>query len=684
MSGIRDWRRLWRFLALPLVLALLACSDEPGRRGQRRISSVPRVAYRGHSPDFPLQAVSLAALQRRLASCAARRHACPAEAVSLGGLTRLLGYTVDAARHDIVLLGLVDPAAPPIHTADFVIALRNAWFRYAPLKGNVREYSYPGCDIRPGQEAAQQLTRLEKEISSHTSPDSFKSDAEKWRRVCRLRQRVSVIGVPHDSHFGHVMVIADYHMKKLADGSDDLAIPGLASLSDLRMAEARQAVLAGRSGSFGSSMNRFWLSPGENEYAGTEGTFFLQWSPVQVRTHSSGIDSAGNVRDTEGTDALAEDFALRFSLLYEQVAQRRPVYRELESLFHLVALSKAMHSNQADRSAGLSLRYLLHKFPLVKQPVPQEVPGRPRVREFQHRQETPDGATTVYLQMPSCGGVDIRLEPEPVQPLPSEQARLRDNALQNHPQNAIAWPVEINPAVQTSLQTNRRLRRINRTNKPLVLVVEDAGSAYRLHDGTTSVAYTDFDVSKILQRASDLARGKETSSIYIETKGFSADRKSAFDESCRVQLARMDTDFRLHTLHDAPGTLSEEALFSRSVRIELPSGPAVQITEGPHRGFFKKACHAVVTLGKGSVKVTLTVIARSAEILDRFFELLGLRLSLADSLPFSLLDVTDQVWRDLKEEYPDVTDDDLKILIEDQTGNTYVVSVETPRSEAAA
>jgi hypothetical protein len=679
MSGIRDRKRLWQLVVLPLVLYLLACSDEPGRRGKRRTASVPRVAYHGHNSDFPLQAVSLAAVQQRLASCTSRKTSCPAEAQSLGGLTRLLGYTVDAARHDIVLLGLMDPAAPPIHTADFVIALRNAWFRYAPLKGNVREYSYPGCDIRPSQEAAQQLKRLDKEISSHTSPASFKSDAENWRRACRLEQRVSVIGVPHDSHFGNVMVTADYHMKKLADGSDDPAIPGLASLSDLRMAEARQSVLEGRSGGSGSSMNRFWLTPGESEYAGTKDTFFLQWSPVQVRTHSSGIDAAGNVRDTERTDALAEDFALRFSLLYEQVAQRRPVYRELESLFHLVALAKAMHGNQADRSAGLSLGYLLYKLPLSKQSVPREVPGWPRVREFQHRQKIPGGVETIYLQMPSCGGVDIRIEPEHVQPLSSEQARLRDNVLRNHPQNAIAWPVAVNPVLQTSLQTNRRLRRINRTNKPLVLVVEDAGSAYRLHDGTTSVDYADLDVSKILQRASDLARGKETSSIYIETKGFSADRKKAFDASCRVQLTRMGPNFRLHALHDIPATITEVLTYP-SVRIELPTGPAERLTVGPYRGFWSNAYR----VAKGSVKVTLTVIARSAEVLDRFFELLGFHPAVAESLPFSWFDVTDQVWRDLKKEYPNLKDDELLILIQEQTGSVHSVAIESLRKEAAA
>jgi hypothetical protein len=494
---------------------------------------------------------------------------------------------VDLARHDVVLLGLVDRASPAILTADFVVALRNAWFLYAPLKGHVREYSYPGCDIRPGPEVARQLSRLEAELSSHTSSAALKDDAEKWRRVCLSLQQVSVIGIPTDSHFGQVMVTADYHMKKLADGSDNPAIPGLTSLSEVRMKEYRQAVLEGRSGIPGSSMNRFWLAPGENEYTGEKGSFFLQWSTVQVRTHPSGIDSSGKVRDTQGTDALAEDFARRFSLLYEQVAQRRPIYNELESLFHLVTLAKAMQRGEADRAAGLDLGYLLHKLPLPKQSVPRELPGWPGLRELQLRRDLPGKVETIYLQMPSCGGVDIEIEPNPgrLPPLPAEFASLRESVLQNHPQNAIAWPVEVDPVTQTSLQTNRRLRRINRTNRPLVLVVEDAGSAYRLHDGTTSVDYTDFDVSKILQRTSDLAQRKATRNIYIETKGFSADKKRAFDESCRVQLARMGPDYRLHALHDISGTVSEEVLTSPGVRIELPTGLAEQITEGPHRGF---------------------------------------------------------------------------------------------------
>ncbi|MBI2876343.1 MAG: hypothetical protein HYY20_05625 [Candidatus Tectomicrobia bacterium] len=108
---------------------------------------VPREATVA-SPPGPGQAVSLQVLQKRLASCMPGQR-CPDELLRLAGLTSLRGLVEDPQHHDWILLGQADPRHPPLLTEDLVVALRNAWLKYATRKGSTLFYDPPGCSIDP-------------------------------------------------------------------------------------------------------------------------------------------------------------------------------------------------------------------------------------------------------------------------------------------------------------------------------------------------------------------------------------------------------------------------------------------------------------------------------------------------------------------------------------------------------
>ncbi|MCP4367392.1 MAG: DUF1598 domain-containing protein [Deltaproteobacteria bacterium] len=113
------------------------------------------------------RAVSLKILQEKVKECM-ENGTCSDKVLHLSGITKVVGYTIDEKNHDLILIGKVDPNLPPLYLEDFIIALRNAWMKYAKIKDNVRVYEYPGCSIDLRDEVAQQLQQLSKNSNEWT------------------------------------------------------------------------------------------------------------------------------------------------------------------------------------------------------------------------------------------------------------------------------------------------------------------------------------------------------------------------------------------------------------------------------------------------------------------------------------------------------------------------------------
>ncbi|MCP4367294.1 MAG: DUF1598 domain-containing protein [Deltaproteobacteria bacterium] len=114
------------------------------------------------------RAVSLKILQKKVKECM-ENGICSDKLLQLSGITKVVGYTIDEKNHDIILIGKVDPNLPPLYLEDFLIALRNAWMKYAEIKDNAKVYEYPGCSIDLRDEVAQQLQQLS-------------SDSNEWKK----------------------------------------------------------------------------------------------------------------------------------------------------------------------------------------------------------------------------------------------------------------------------------------------------------------------------------------------------------------------------------------------------------------------------------------------------------------------------------------------------------------------
>ena len=352
------------------------------------------------------RAVSLKVLQARLKTAFAKRQQ-PAELLTLCGLAHVSGYVVDEKTRDLILVGKVEAGAPALHVEDLAVALRSAWLRYAPRRGNVRYFSNPGCSIDPSPDVIAGLRDIGESARGHAADMDDRMD--EWCEICSQPQQVRVMGVPFDSHFARVMVDADYLMKRLVDGSLRTEIAGFTSLTDLNLAAARARFQRdGTSGITRFSLNRFWFYPGEARFQEEEGLVTIEECPVILRTEEQYL-TRGEVAGQGRPDPMAQRFAESFSAHYREIAGAQPIYQQLEGLFRFVALARLLQyqREQAD------LDYLMNRFPVPVVKVDRTLPGIALVNRIETRRQVADGEETMRLWLPTCGGVSMDLKVGP-------------------------------------------------------------------------------------------------------------------------------------------------------------------------------------------------------------------------------------------------------------------------------
>ncbi len=357
-----------------------------------------------HLKNKEIRAVSLNRLQKRLQDAQGqlkRSHI----AMQLGGVNEIIGFMQDECNQDIILLGYTDTSFPAIYTEDLVVALRNAWLKYADLRGNTYYYSNPGCSIDPDQQVMLKLSKLGGEVLSRRSIEESRKVLSEWHSICRQPQNVRIMGIPFNSHFAEVMVRADYDMKNIVNGTDSVEISGLHSLVEMKETQVFEKILNKKPISITLSMNRFWFYPGENKYEESEGMVLIRQCPVLLLTENEYNSSDKKV------DSLANQFAHNVTVHYGELAQERVIYNKLKTLFRLVCIAKILKY----RDNGFiekRLTYFLNDFLIPEIQVERSLPGKSVIREFEHKEEVSNGYSILHMWLPSCGGVDININPD--------------------------------------------------------------------------------------------------------------------------------------------------------------------------------------------------------------------------------------------------------------------------------
>jgi hypothetical protein len=419
----------------------------------------------------------------------------------------------------------------------------------------------------------------------------------------------------------------------------------------LELRAAESAVRERRPVALKASMNRFWLTPGDQVYEEAEGITWIRSCPVRIRTHPIGAAAGGELSDVEGSDAAAEEFARRFSALYDKVAEQRPVYRELRSLFQVFALTQMLRFRQAPEQVGLDLSPLLDAPAIQPVPVQRQVPGRHAVQRFHHEREVPGGTEVIQFWMPSCGGVEMQIEPQ------SEHFRQSDSALLGYlrkrlsegrsTSSPVSWNVRLGEEASIEeLKHTLRLQGFNRPGSPLILTVKDKGSAYHVYGDQFDLSYEGLDVAELMRQVGErLNKPAQNRTVYLELEDFSEQRAETFTEECQSRLKRLSPEADVRALRDVEATILEKVLVSPGLRLEK-IGPVTQVTEGRFEGLFRVVATLSTVLDKLH-SFTMTALFAQEAPAHSFAKALEERFAPSASVELSALELADQLHREV-------------------------------------
>jgi hypothetical protein len=348
------------------------------------------------------RAVSLRVLAHELSRCRLGRTCTPA-VERLGGLATLDGFVVDRRHGDVVLYGASEPVgAPALRTDDLLVALRSAFRRYVARVDGRLVWSPLGCSIDPNPRVLAELRRT-------MAGRSLDAALARWGKVCAQAQRVVVTGMPHRVHFARVLVVADYDLKRLVNGSDRLDLPGFESLSDLQLQAIRTAQGRGEEPP-SALLNRFWFTIGHAGLTIDGDAVGLDHLAVRLMTEEQLLGPGGALVGTQRAAALPEAFAERFTAQWDAIAARRPIYAEMAALFRLAVVAQAIADERAFERSGLVPDVLLEAAAIPDADVERTLPGRSHVVGFDVTERTGGVVRTRTVRLPSCGGVDLTVD----------------------------------------------------------------------------------------------------------------------------------------------------------------------------------------------------------------------------------------------------------------------------------
>jgi tetratricopeptide (TPR) repeat protein len=215
-----------------------------------------------------------------------------------GKITRIYGFVLDPDNQNVVLIGQASSKGPYLSLDDITTGLRSV----------LVDKTVPACSLDP-------------------KPDDFGGP-----------QYSRVEGVPKNSGFAKTMLDADYDMKKLTLGLDDLSLPSFKPFT-LALRETH--------GPINGIASRFWFypvqpQPGSIQLSDTRDTV-LFLSHMQVLSEEMRLSGHGLI-GTGNTFGPSAETAMSLTQNLDAVVAQRPNIQKLEGLFDIVLMSSLLRS----------------------------------------------------------------------------------------------------------------------------------------------------------------------------------------------------------------------------------------------------------------------------------------------------------------------------------------------------
>ena len=342
--------------------------EKTGRLDKKRRHELAGKSLPGDlNEKSPLRKVSLTRLEAACEEYARGRLHVTSEMQYLAGLQRIDYVFVYPDEKELVIAGpaegyLIDnfgravgvtTGRPALRLDDLMVALRSL----ERGGGLIR------CSIDPDEANLKKLVAFVNKNTGATTLEAAKAQFEQLGTILGM-QDVTLSGVPADSHFAELFLEADLRMKRLAIGLDKAKVKGFKS--HLAMV-----------GSDSNSMQRWWFVPLYDAFTRTEDSLAYQFAGqrVQLLSQEELVSPAGQRANAPFTRVSTEKFSKQFTDRYAEIADKSPVFAELQSLFDLAVLAALVRKEQLAAKTGWQMSLFLdpQRATIVRRNVPHRV-----------------------------------------------------------------------------------------------------------------------------------------------------------------------------------------------------------------------------------------------------------------------------------------------------------------------
>ncbi len=296
-----------------------------------------------------LRKVSLRKLAEAIAAHQDKRAGAPLtdDFNYLAGLQRIQYIFVYPEQKDIVIAG---PAAgwkinaqaevvgtntglPVLRLDDLLVALQTA--------EQARE-TMISCSIDPTSEGIQRLNAFlgKQKVMNAGVKEGVEASLGK--------QTVTLTGVPPTSRYAHVMLAADYRMKRYAMHLEAAPVKGMPSYLEL--------LRSSRSKPPADLSPRWWI---EADYqpllTDGEGMAWEIRPGVKVMSEDEKRDAAGNVKGTGRVNAFAKKWADTMTAKYKELAAKESIFADLQNCMDLAVVGALISKERLAEKAGMDM-----------------------------------------------------------------------------------------------------------------------------------------------------------------------------------------------------------------------------------------------------------------------------------------------------------------------------------------
>lgn len=299
---------------------------------------------------------------------------------NLAGLTRVRYVFCFPARHgqpgDVVLAGpaepwVHDPAGRAVGLASGrpVLQLHHLAVALRAFPPDLRQRPVLGCSIDPPPEGLSRLLEFQKKVPRQVRENeraAATAAIAKGTAEALGDATIRVFGISPRTHFAHVLVEADYRMKRIGIGVEAPPVKMTTFLSALQSPQQ-------------GTLQRWWFTPdykcirlAEDQLAAELVGQGVQLSAEDKLIGADGELAAAGVRPNKASEL----FTLSFTRKYPEIAAASPVYAQLRSLIDLAiaaALIQRLEFYNRSQWRGETLRDE-KQLPLETFPEPRRVP----------------------------------------------------------------------------------------------------------------------------------------------------------------------------------------------------------------------------------------------------------------------------------------------------------------------